>query len=328
MDAVRDGRTVVAASGAALWSGVALLAAANVLMPLQDAMAKDFVRDLPVWQVLLVRSVAVLTLALLIGRGALLGAIACAKRVPIAVLRSLLNLAAWSAFYLALRDLPLAQAITLYFFSPILVALLAGPLLGERASRVQWIGVALGFGGVVLASGAADFDLSTASALGLLAAALWALTMIMMRAVAIEQSALTQVAITNAVFVVVTGAVALWAGWQADLTATLWITIAGIAGGSGQYALYAAARRISITTLGALEYGSLFSGFLFGWLFFAEVPALSVWFGAALVIASGLLVLAGERGRERRAIDLVTPLAPALPIGPGPLPPQRDGERK
>ena len=48
------------------------------------------------------------------------------------------------------RGMPLATVSLIVGLQPILTAMAAGPLLGERLSSRQWAGIALGFGGVVL----------------------------------------------------------------------------------------------------------------------------------------------------------------------------------
>jgi len=48
------------------------------------------------------------------------------------------------------RGVPLATIALLVGLQPVVTALAAGPILGERLTRVQWLGIALGFGGVVL----------------------------------------------------------------------------------------------------------------------------------------------------------------------------------
>ena len=48
------------------------------------------------------------------------------------------------------RGVPLATISLIVGLQPVLTALAAGPLLGERLERRQWAGIALGFGGVVL----------------------------------------------------------------------------------------------------------------------------------------------------------------------------------
>lgn len=48
------------------------------------------------------------------------------------------------------RGMPLATVSLIVGLQPILTAMAAGPLLGERLTNRQWAGIALGFGGVVL----------------------------------------------------------------------------------------------------------------------------------------------------------------------------------
>lgn len=48
------------------------------------------------------------------------------------------------------RGMPLATVSLIVGLQPILIAMAAGPLLGERLTRRQWLGTALGFSGVVL----------------------------------------------------------------------------------------------------------------------------------------------------------------------------------
>jgi drug/metabolite transporter (DMT)-like permease len=48
------------------------------------------------------------------------------------------------------RGMPLATVSLIVGLQPILTAMAAGPMLGERLTSRQWLGIALGFGGVVL----------------------------------------------------------------------------------------------------------------------------------------------------------------------------------
>ncbi len=53
-------------------------------------------------------------------------------------------------FYAVLMKVPLGQVALIVGLQPVLTAFLAGPIFGDRLSRVQWAGIALGFLGVVL----------------------------------------------------------------------------------------------------------------------------------------------------------------------------------
>lgn len=307
--------------GMALLVAVTLVMVANVLLPLQDALTKELIADLPVAQVLMVRSLTVLALALAIGRMRMVTRVIHSPLRRTMIVRSLVMFAAWTAFYLAMRSMPLAQAITLYFVSPILVAVASGPVLGEWPSARHWLAIAVGFVGVLLASGLVRFEVSPAVALGLLSAALWAAALLMLRSMAREESSLVQVAVANSVFVLASALQLPWIGWQASWTEIGGMALIGIVGGSGQLALYEAARHLPAHVLAVLEYGALISGFALGYLMFGDIPTAIVTLGAMLVIASGVQVVLLENVSSRSqpmpaaeiAATPVLPLAPFLP---------------
>ena len=62
------------------------------------------------------------------------------------------------------RGMPLATVSLIVGLQPILTAMAAGPLLGERLSTRQWLGTALGFAGVVLVVSAKWSGVSTDAA--------------------------------------------------------------------------------------------------------------------------------------------------------------------
>ena len=74
------------------------------------------------------------------------------------------------AFYLATRFMPLADVMTFYMASPLIVTALSAPLLGERVERFRWIAVAIGFVGVVIALRPSPQMVSWASPLALFGA--------------------------------------------------------------------------------------------------------------------------------------------------------------
>ena len=290
------------ARGQALTSfalAVLLTLGANVLFPLQDALTKQMIATLPVWAVLFVRSAAVLAATLAIGRAPLVEHLFVTPWKGFLTIRAAVMLCGWVAFYLSIRSLGLGQAVTLYFVSPILVALAAKPFLRERTSWPQWAAIVLGFAGVALASGISEFGFSSAVALALASACFWAIALLMLRNAAKEEGALTQVAFCNAVFVAVTFVPVLAEGFPATPMSIAWMGGIGLVGGAAQFCLYDAARRIAAPVLAALEYTSILSAFALGYLMFGEAPTPRIWLGAALILTSGLVVVMVERGRAR-----------------------------
>ena len=70
-----------------------------------------------------------------------------------------------------------------------------------------------------------------------------------------------------------------------------------------QFILVEAARSVPASVLGTVEYAALIWSFVFGYLFFGEVPAQSVYVGAFLVVAAGLTLALSEHRNRREIVD-------------------------
>jgi drug/metabolite transporter (DMT)-like permease len=68
----------------------------------------------------------------------------------IQLLRSFLLLVTSFLFFGGLQFLPLAETSAIAFTTPLWVALLSGPLVGERVQRSDWWVAAIGFSGILL----------------------------------------------------------------------------------------------------------------------------------------------------------------------------------
>src|SRR5579872_4534752 len=159
-------------------AGIGCAALAYFLFSLQDATIKWLVAGFPVPQLMFMRSAAILPFCIAFG-GTRVARRGLASPIRAQLFwRSLILMAAWICYYTAARDLQLAELTTIYFCSPLLVAVLAIPLLNERVTWSRWLSLAIGFAGVVSAcrpsAAAPAAGQSMAIMLALLAAGLWA----------------------------------------------------------------------------------------------------------------------------------------------------------
>jgi drug/metabolite transporter (DMT)-like permease len=78
---------------------------------------------------------------------------------------------------------------------------------------------------------------------------------------------------------------------------TAWLYIAGlsIAGAIGQILLTAALRYAPVAVVLTMDYSSLIWATLLGIILFGDIPGANIWLGAAIIIASGLLILWREQ---------------------------------
>jgi drug/metabolite transporter (DMT)-like permease len=284
--------------------GMMLTLFAYSLLAMQDATVKWLVATVPVEQILFLRSGMVVAGCLAMGGPELLRRAVRSPIIGLLLCRGAVTLAAWCCYFTAARFLPLPQLVTLYFTAPVIVALLAAPLLKETVGRARWAAVAVGFAGTVAAANPTGFALSPATILVLFAAGLWAVGVILTRLIARHEPSLVQMLYNNAFFLVATGLASALA-WHPPAGKELWLLLqVGVLGGLGQFCLFEAARRVPASVTAPLEYTSLIWAFLLGFAIWGDVPGSCVFVGAGLIFSAGLMLIVAERrtgwlGRSR-----------------------------
>ena len=130
--------------------GIGLLLLATATFACLDAMSKVLVAHYPapalVWLRYLLQTVVMA--AIFLPR---MGTRLVRTSAPwVQVLRGAFLIGASVVFVLSLRHMPIAEAASIAFLAPILVALFGPPLLGERVGGRAWFALAGGFAGVLL----------------------------------------------------------------------------------------------------------------------------------------------------------------------------------
>jgi drug/metabolite transporter (DMT)-like permease len=213
------------------------------------------------------------------------------------MLRSVFLMTTTGMFNAGIRTTPLATATTIMFMTPVLVTILAIPLLGEKVGLRRWLGVLLGFTGAVIVVHPWDHGFGTLNhgLLFLLAAAvLNANYQILTRKVRGDDP-LTSLLYTAAAGAIVTSLLVPWF-WQWP-TAMGWLLLVGtgIAGGLGHLFLIRAFMSAPASVVAPFSYSSLIWAALFGLVIWGDWPDLWTWAGAALIIGSGLYIFHRER---------------------------------
>ena len=210
--------------------------------------------------------------------------------------RGVLRVGSTVLFFVALRRLPFAEVLTLGYLAPLMVALMAAFVLGERLRAGVLGAVSLGLCGVgVIAwSSLTDQQAVSGDLVGIAAAfgsaVTYAANNVMLRSQAQRDSATSIVLIQQIVPVIVAMpmAVATWA----TPTIPVWFAFALVGGVSvgGHFLLTWAYRRAQAGVLASADYLALPYAALLGFFFFGEVPTPAVWTGAALIVGACLIV--------------------------------------
>jgi len=276
-----------------LW-GILSVSAAFAIFSLHDAGIKWLVAGYAPLQVLFIRSCVILLICVCVGRERV---VVQSIRSPIRtalLLRSIGLLGAWLAFYTAAKSLQLAELTTIYFASPLMVAALAVPILGERISPARWASILVGFAGVLIACKPDVRAPAGAIGLALLAAALWAGSMILIRQVALRESTLVQMLTSGFAFVVLTGPAMFWFWKTPELTQLILMASIGTLGAVAQFLLIEGIKRAPASVVSPLEFTALVWSFVLGYVIWGDVPAITVFAGAGLILVSGALIIVGE----------------------------------
>jgi drug/metabolite transporter (DMT)-like permease len=213
------------------------------------------------------------------------------------LLRATLGLAGMVLLFQALVMLPLAEAITISFASPLFATLLAALLLSERVARYRWAAVLTGFAGILIVTQPGGHEIPLLGALAGLCGALAAAAVnITLRHIGATESAAATVFWFMMMGTVATGTLLLFQGTTA-LTPMLLLELAavGLAGGVAQISLTKSLQLAPVSALAPFDYLQLLGAIFYGWLFWSDVPAWTTVAGGALVVGSGIYTLYREQ---------------------------------
>lgn len=283
--------------------GILLMTGAVMLFAAQDTTAKWLLGSgLALMQVAFVRYLGHLVVALAVtlprqGLGVLRSV-----NPRLQVLRSMALLGSTTLNFVGLTHLPLATVTAIMFASPVLVTLLAVPLLGERVRPVQFLAILLGFAGVliVVAPWQAEFHPAMLFSLG--ACICTSLYFILSRKLAVETTATQQIWASGiATLCLAPFALLQWQEPQSALV-LLMMCLIGVIGATSHSLATLAHRIADASVLAPVVYLQLLFASIAGYLVFGQVPGLSTVLGALIIIAGGALLWVSGRRRRIAAI--------------------------
>ncbi len=271
--------------------GILYMLVATSIFPVMNAITKSLSHTYPPEQLIWARTASHLVFVLLLFGPTIGLRIFRSVRLKVQIGRSLIQIGSNGSFIVALKFLPLAEAATLSFAAPFVVALMAVPILGETLSRVRLAAVAVGFVGVlvVIRPGGAVFH--WASLLVLFSTLCYATYQILIRFVAGHDRPETSVVYSSLVGGVVMSCIVPfhWVTPHSLLHAFLLAAI-GVLGGIAHYCIARSLIHATAGVVSPFHYWQLVGAVILGYLVFGDLPDLYTWLGAALIIGSGMFI--------------------------------------
>jgi drug/metabolite transporter (DMT)-like permease len=236
------------------------------------------------------------------------------------VWRGVIGVTGMSLMFFGLTRLPLPEAITINYATPLFIVVFSAIFVGETIRLYRWSAVLVGLVGVLIVMwprltffvGGANGNLEqTWGAVAAFCSCITAAAaMIMVRnLVQTERSATIVIyfSITCSVLALLT----IPFGWVWP-TPQQWVLLvsAGIAGGIGQILLTECYRHADMSIIAPFEYSSMILSIIVGFFVFGDVPTAQMLVGGSIVVGAGIFIILRERrlGLERaRAKEVSAP---------------------
>jgi drug/metabolite transporter (DMT)-like permease len=195
------------------------------------------------------------------------------------------------SFFFAITFIPIAEAACISLTAPLVVALLAWPMLGERTTVGRLIALGIGLVGVIVVIRPGTDLFHWATLFVVLSATCYALYQILTRMIAAIDSPETS-AIYSSIFGGFGLLLVMPLVWKTPETLrdiALFCSL-GVLGGVGHYFVARALTYAPANIVSPFQYFQLIGSVMVGYFFFDNFPDLVTWIGAAIIVGAGLYI--------------------------------------
>ncbi len=277
--------------------GIAYMIGATIMFASSSAIAKWQVALYPIGEVMVVRTFASLAICALIILPRTGLAVFHTRRPRAHLLRSISQGTSQTLIVLAFSLMPLASAFAINFSAPLFATLASAVFLKETVGAARWAALAAGFLGVLVVTspGSETFQVGALLALG--NAVLYGTVTAGVRGMTATESTET-LTMYQMVLLTMFFALMLPLGWTTP-TGEDWLAlvVSGTMNGLGQYWWTRALHLAPASAVSPFYYFMLVWAVILGFMFWGDVPTLSLVVGSSIVVASGLFLLWRETGR-------------------------------
>jgi drug/metabolite transporter (DMT)-like permease len=274
-----------------LWLGILFICISGVLLPVMNGVAKLLGEHYNSLQISWARAfghIVFMSVAFLprYGFGMLRS-----RRPGLQLVRSTLLFSSNLCFFFAITFIPIAEAASISLTAPLIVALLAWPMLGERTTIGRLMALAVGFIGVLIVIRPGTELFHPATLLVVCSATFYGIYQILTRRVGPfdppETSAIYSSVVASFGLLVVLPFV--WKTPDSAFTLLLFCSL-GVLGSLGHYCVARALIYAPANVISPFQYFQLIGSVAVGYLIFGALPDAVTWMGAAIIVSAGLYI--------------------------------------
>ncbi len=284
--------------------GIALMCSAVALFACLDTTAKYLNTRMDTLQIVWARYTSAFVLTLAISNPLTRPDLLRTGSMRLQLTRSLLLVASTALNFLALRYMQLADVLAIIFTFPFIVAIAAGPLLGEWIGWRRWLAILFGFCGVLLITRPGTGSMQPAALFSLAATICYGFYAVITRIVSRTDSNQTSLFYGNMIGALVMLPVLpfVWSPPSDAFIAALMLGT-GVLGSLGHFCLISGHKLAPASVLSPFVYTQLIWVTILGYVVFGSLPTGWTLAGAAMVVSSGLYLLYRERKMGQRAVS-------------------------
>ncbi|MFL2787620.1 MAG: DMT family transporter [Paracoccaceae bacterium] len=288
--------------------GILFMLAFAIIGPLIDLFAKLASAEVPIGQIILSRFIlqgfVLLPVAIILS----LAHRPTFKEFQMHFLRATLILIGTGSFVSAIKYMPLADAMAIFFVEPFMVTLLGGFVLGETVGYRRLIACLIGFFGALFIIKPSFSLFGMVAFLPLLTAFSFTFYIFITRKMAQNMHPVTLQAYTALAAVIILLPIIIWANGTnielldpitPSLKAIFLLLGVGIAAIIAHLFITFALSMAPATIIAPLQYFEIVTATLFGYLFFSDFPDKWTFLGVFIIILSGVYVILREHKAQK-----------------------------
>jgi len=298
--------------------GVGFLVLALLILSLQSIAVKWIGGSYSIMEIVMLRSFIALPCTVVLYRLEGKRGLPTTQQHTLEYVRGFFLFLSYTTAFMGLAALPLAEIEAIRFSGPMMITILSVLLLGEKVGLQRWLGLVVGFMGVLLIvrPGSATFNLG--SVFVLISVLFYALNVILTRKLQTTDSSATMAYYSSLVYLAaafVLSPLAIFVGEMPNAHPSIaflfrvwtmptlldWLIMSGLGlvWAGGMYFLARAYSAAPASLVAPFEYVSLPISIMWGYAIWHEFPTLMTLAGALLTVFSGIYILTRERVTAR-----------------------------
>ena len=215
--------------------------------------------------------------------------------VKLQLLRAILMGLVFCTYVVSLRYLSLVEVLALFLTFPFFMVMVSRFLLKEQVSLSVWVSLIIGFIGALLIINP-EFDaVGMIVVFPLLAALICAFVLATTKILIRTESALSITVWGSILLLICSGLLVPFYWTDVDINDVLPLVLTGIFGGLATLFITISLQHADLKSIAPFQYTSLIWATILGLVIWNDSPSSTTWFGVAIIIAAGMIILRSDR---------------------------------